>query len=152
MTQAYTSTVIAPIHLAAAIAVGAALGVLAMMSGLVWLAAAIAVVMLATGLHLSVVRCAIGPERIVAAPGMWGRGRVIATSSIADASTSDLTWPHVFGLGVRTTRRTTRLTVRPGRTLCLHLRDDEILRISIDDPVAAHRVLNLSTPTRRETS
>ena len=112
MTQAYTSTVIAPIHLAAAIVVGAALAVLTAMSGPVWLAVAVAVAVFATGLQVSVVRCAIGPERIVAAPGRYGRGRVVATSNIAEASTSDLTWPQVFGLGVRTTWRTTRLTVR----------------------------------------
>lgn len=43
MIQAYTSTVVAPIHLAAAIVVGTALVVLAAVSGPAWFAAAIGV-------------------------------------------------------------------------------------------------------------
>jgi hypothetical protein len=152
MRQAYTSTVVAPIHLAVALVVGAAPVVLTAASGPLWLAAAVGVVMLATGLWLSVVRCALGPERVVAAPGLWGRGRVVATSNIADVSTCDLSWPQVFGLGVRTRWRTTRLTVRPGPTLCLRLRDGEIMRISIDDPCAALRVLSPAVSTRKKTS
>lgn len=151
MRQAYTSTVVAPIHLAIAIVIGAVPVVIAATSGPLWLTVAIGVVMLATGIQLSVVRCAVGPERVVAAPGLWGRGRVVVTNNIAEASTRNLNWPQVFGLGVRTRWRTTRLTVSPGPTLCLQLRDGEIIRISVDDPDAALYILNGSAPIRKET-
>lgn len=150
MTQAYTSTVVAPLHLAAAIVVGAGLVVLAALSGPAWLAAAIGVLMIVVGVHMSVARCAVGSDRVIAALGVWGRGRVFPLSAIAEANASDLSWPQVFGIGVRTPRRTTRLTVRPGPTLCIRLRDGEIVRISVNDPDAALSLLNPSLPAQKE--
>ena len=65
----------------------------------------------------------------------------VAASEVVDAASTTLSWAQVFGIGVRFHRRTTRLTVRPGPTLCLTLRSGERIRISTPDPESARRLL-----------
>ena len=61
--------------------------------------------------------------QILLGQGPWGHpARSVAASEVVDATSTSLSWAQVFGIGVRFHRRTTRLTVRPGPTLCLTLR------------------------------
>ena len=145
-TRAYTSTVVAPGHLAAAVVLGAGVAAIVADVGPVWIAVGVALVVILAGVQLSVVRAAFGPERIVTGHGWWGRGQVIGAREVVSAVAADLTWPQVFGIGLTTARRTARYTVRPGPTVSLRLRDGELVRISVDDPGTALGVLARPAP------
>lgn len=144
--QAYTSTVVAPVQVGLAVLTAAGILIAAAVGGApAWPIAVIAAIMVvATGLYLSTVRLIIGADRVLIGQGLWGRARAIAASDVLDCRSTTLGWAQVFGIGVPFHQRTTRLTIRPGPTLCLTLRDGEHVRISTPDPDTAQRIL--STP------
>jgi hypothetical protein len=143
MQRAYTSTVMGPVHLAAGAAGAAAFGAGTAAAGEpAWVIVPVALAIVIASIHLSVVRLSIGAGRIVVGQGPWNRrARVIPVEAVTSAADEDLGWPQVFGLGIRFHRKTERLTVRPGPTLCLRLAGGEHLRISTQDPAAARSLL-----------
>jgi hypothetical protein len=143
MQRAYTSTVMGPVHLAAGVAGAAAFGAGTAAAGEpAWVIVPVALAIVIASIHLSVVRLSIGAGRIVVGQGPWNRrARVIPVEAVTSAADEDLGWPQVFGLGIRFHRKTERLTVRPGPTLCLQLAGGEHLRISTQDPAAARSLL-----------
>lgn len=151
--QAYTSTVVAPVQVGLAILTVGILIVLAVLGPLAWPIAVIAaMVVVATGLYLSTVRLIIGVDRVLIGYGVWGRARTIAASDVLACRSTTLGWAQVFGIGVSLHLRTARLTVRPGPTLCLTLRDGEYIRISTPDPDAAQQILAIPQSANDATS
>lgn len=145
--QAYTSTVVAPVQVGLAVLTVGILIVLALLGPLTWPIAAIAAILVvATGMYLSTVRLIVGTDRVLIGYGIWGRARAIAASDVLDCRSTTLGWAQVFGIGVPFHYRTTRLTVRPGPTLCLTLRGGEHVRVSTPDPDAAQRILTIPPP------
>jgi hypothetical protein len=147
MQRAYTSTVVGPIHLVLGVLCAGAFGVLTVSVGApLWVSALGAVAMLLVSVHLSTVRLSIGSGIITLGQGPWNtRARSIPADSVVAATDADLRWPQVFGVGVRFHRKTQRMTVRPGPTLCLQLSSGEYVRISTKNPAAARNLL----PTTR---
>lgn len=143
MQRAYTSTVMGPAHLAAGVLGAGAFGaVTAAAGGPVWVTVLGVMAIVITSIHGSTVRLSIGAGRIVVGQGPWSRrARVIPVEAVASAAGEDLGWQRVFGLGTRFHRKTERLTVRPGPTLCLQLAGGEHLRISTPDPAVACSLL-----------
>jgi hypothetical protein len=131
--------VTSPAHLAVGLVVAIAVGW--------WTAAAtrmpvaglaVAAVVAATAVLVSTVRTVVGPRTVTIGMGPCSRpARTIPAESVVSASTEQLDWPQVFGLGVPWHGRTSRHTVRPGATLLLTLASGEQLRISTRDPDAA---------------
>ena len=138
MQRAYTSTVMGPAHLAAGVLGAGAFGAAtAAAGGPVWVTVLGVMAIVITSIHVSTVRLSIGAGRIVVGQGPWSRrARVIPVDAVASAADEDRGWQQVFGLGTRFHRKTERLTVRPGPTLCLQLAGGEHLRISTPDPAA----------------
>ena len=132
-----------PAYLAAGVLGAAAFGaVTATAGGPVWVTVLGVMAIVITSIHVSTVRLSIGAGRIVVGQGPWsGRARVIPVEAVAFAADENLGWQQVFGLRTRFHRKTERLTVRPGPTLCLQLAGGERLRISTPDPVAARSLL-----------
>ena len=143
MQRAYTSTVMGPAHLAAGVLGAAAFGaVTATAGGPVWVTVPGVMAIVITSIHVSTVRLSIGAGRIAVGQGPWSRrARVIPVETLVSAAGENLGWQQVFGLGTRFRRKTQRLTVRPGPTLCLQLAGGEHLRISTPDPAAACSLL-----------
>lgn len=140
--EAYTSTVVAPVQVAIAAALAVGVAALCIVFGVAWAGAAAAVVIVVVGVHESTVRFSIGSRHIVLGQGIWSlRSRVISTDRVVQSWSTSLSWPQVFGLGVPFHTRTSRLTVRPGPTLCLVLAGGEHLRISTSDPNLARALL-----------
>jgi hypothetical protein len=142
--QAYTSTVVAPVQVIIAILLAPAVVVpVGLVGAPAWQLALVAVVIVATGVHLCAVRLTVGRDRLLLGQGPWGRpARVIAATSVWDARGVTLGWSQIFGLGMPFHWRASRLTIRPGPTLCLTLRSGEHIQISTPDPGAARRVLD----------
>lgn len=155
--QAYTSTVVAPVQLAVALVCAAGVAACCALVGVAWVGAAwvglaAGIVVAAVGLQQSTVRLSVGSHRIVLGQGPWGfRGRVISTDDVVQSWSASLSWPQVFGIGVGFHARTTRLTVRPGPTLCLVLATGEHIRVSTSDPDLARALLPPSPPPLRST-
>ncbi len=151
--QAYTSTVVAPVQVGLAVLTAAGVLIAVPVLGMAWPVAVIAaIVVVATGMYLSTVRLIVGNDRVLIGYGVWGRARAIAASDVLDCRSTTLGWAQVFGIGVAFHKRTTRLTIRPGPTLCLTLRDGEHVRISTPDPDAAQRILAIPTSDNDATS
>jgi hypothetical protein len=142
--EAYTDTVVGPAQLGLALLGAAAVvAASALLAAPPWpVAAALAVVFVAVGLHLATVRLTAGADRVLLGQGPWGRpGRWIDVADVVSCSAMAVTWPEVFGVGLPFHRLTTRMTVRPGPALHLVLRDGEHIRISTTDPDTAVRIL-----------
>ena len=150
MQRAYTSTVTGPAHLAVGVLGAAAFGAVTATAGApVWATVLGVTAIVITSIHVSMVRLSIGAGRIVVGQGPWSpRARVIPVETVASATDEDLGWQQVFGLGTRFHRKTDRLTVRPGPTLCLQLAGGEHLRISTQDPAAACGLLSAAGKER----
>ena len=146
---AATSVVNAPLQIEIAILLAAATAWFVGLTGPAWCAIAAGLVVVVTGWQMSIVRVAVGAQSVVLAQGRFGRPRVIPIACITGVEVLDLGWVQIFGFGMRTRWRTTRLTVRPGRTLCVHLTDGEVIRVSI---AAADVADVLTSSTKRETS
>jgi hypothetical protein len=144
LRRAYSSTVVAPAHIVASVAVAAAVCAATARlpaPGLVMATAGAAVIVL-TGIHLATVRLTVSPERIRIGPGPWPRpGRSIRAAAVRGAYAESLGLAQIFGIGVPFHRRTTRLTVRTGPTLVLVLASGEHIRVSTPDPAAAARLI-----------
>jgi hypothetical protein len=139
--RAYSSTVVAPGHLAACAVLAAALlscGIAFLPAGAAAATAVAAAVIVLTGLQMATVRLMAGPGYVRVSQGPWGRpGRVIPAGAVRDARVRQLSFLQIFGIGVPFRWKTTRLTVRPGATLELVLSDGECIRVSTPDPAAA---------------
>jgi phosphotransferase system glucose/maltose/N-acetylglucosamine-specific IIC component len=144
MSNAYTSTVVGPVQLVLGVLGAAAIATIGALSAAPpWITALTSLIVLITGVHLSIVRLSIGAGNVVIGQGPWNRrARVIPADVVLSATSEDLRWPQVFGVGVAFHRKTTRLTVRPGPTLSLSLQGNEHLRISTQDPDAARALLS----------
>jgi hypothetical protein len=136
--QAYTSTVVAPDHVALALLADVVL-LSVLPDARAWpLALGASIAFPALGLHLATVRLCVSTDRILLGQGPWRRpARVIDAADILECSANSLGRAQIFGVGVPFHRRTTRLTVRPGPTLCLTVRGGEYVRVSTSDPAAA---------------
>jgi hypothetical protein len=141
--QAYTSTVVAPGHVALALL--ADIVVLSILPAPAWPLVLVASIgFLALGLHSATVRLSVTPDRILLGQGPWRRpARVLDAADVLESSVSSLGRAQIFGVGMPFHRRTTRLTVRPGRTLCLTMRGGEYIRVSTPDPEAARQILSI---------
>jgi hypothetical protein len=142
--KAYTSTVVAPIH----VAIGSVLAVLVgtfvfARGGRIWLVALSVVLIAVSAVYLSTVRLGVNAEQIIVSQGPFVlSARVMDVSSVVEATRVDVGWAQVFGIGVPWHWRTSRLTVRPGPTLSLRLVGGERISISTSDPGAALRLLD----------
>jgi hypothetical protein len=146
--QAYTSTVVAPVQVGLAAGFAAALAVVAALTGRpAWpITVMVCAVLVAVGVHLGTVRLAVDGQRVLLGPSLFRRRpRVIDAASVVESHSASLGWAQVFGIGAPLTWKTTRLTIRPGPTLCLTLRDGERIRISTRDPDAAQGILRATT-------
>lgn len=144
MAQAYSSTVVAPAQIAFGVVSGAVVGgiLIVLRSGLWPVAIVVFVIVVATGIYLSTVQLTVVAGRVNIGQGRGEREpRSISANEIVERSSALLSWAQCFGIGAPSAPRTTRLSVRPGPTLCLTLRDGESIRISTPDPAAALRVL-----------
>lgn len=144
MAQAYTSTVVAPAQIAFGVVSGAVVAgiLIALRSGLWPAAIVVFVIVVATGVYLSTVTLTVVAGRVTVGQGRGEREpRSINASEIVERSSTVLGWAQCFGIGAPNATRNTRLSVRPGPTLCLTLRDGEHIRISTPDPAAALEVL-----------
>jgi hypothetical protein len=141
--RAYSSTVTSRWHLAVGLALSIAVVILMLALGSgPWLAIGAAVACIATAAFVSTVRLMVGNGRIVLGQGPLARPRrSIAVADVVSATTADLTWSQVFGLGVPRRGRATRMTVQPGPTLVLVLASREEIRISTPHPDQAVEVL-----------
>lgn len=146
--SAYTSTTVAPLQVAAGVVVAAALLVAnASVEGPTWLAIVCALLAVVSAVHVATVRLSVGSGRVVLGQGPWPtRGRVIDAGSVLAAEHLNLSRAQVFGIPMPRHRRTTRMSIRPGPTLALTLRDGEHIVISTPDPDTAIRLL----PTLQE--
>jgi hypothetical protein len=139
--RAYSSTVVAPGHLAACAVLAAALlsyGIAFLPAGAAAATAVGAAVIVLTGVQMATVRLMVDSECVRVSQGPWGRaGRVIPAGAVRDARPGQLSFLQTFGIGVPFRWKTTRLTVRPGPALELLLSDGECIRVSTPDPVTA---------------
>lgn len=145
MAQAYTSTVVAATQIALGVVSGAALAAIcvALRSGLWPFAITAFLIIVATGVYLSTVTLTVTAGNVTLGQGRGEHEpRSVNAGEISERSCAELTWAQCFGVGMPTAWRTTRLSVRPGPTLCLSLRDGELIRISTPDPAAALRALD----------
>jgi hypothetical protein len=143
-SQAYTSTVVAPDQVALALLADVVL-LYTLPDAPAWpLALVASIAFLALGLHLATVRLCVSADRILLGQGPWRRpARVIDAADVLECSVSSLGWAQIFGFGVPFRQRTTRLTVRPGPTLCLTVCGGEHVRVSTPDPAAAREILSI---------
>jgi hypothetical protein len=141
--KAYSSTVFAPVQVALGVAIAVAAAViLAVLGSPSWLIPIAVVAILAASLHVATVRLSIGDGRVLIGLGPWGlRARAFSVDDVLGAETANLGWAEVFGIGAPLHWRTTRLTVRPGPTLCLDVRGHEHIRISTANPQTARALL-----------
>lgn len=143
--RAYSSTVVAPGHLAACAVVAAAMlscGIAFLPAGAAASCGAGAAVVVLAGVQLATVRLMVSPEYVRVSQGPWGRpGRVIPAAAVRDVRAGQFTFLRTFGIGVKFHWKMTRLTVRPGPALELTLSDGECIRVSTPDPVAAALLL-----------
>lgn len=139
--RAYSSTVVAPGHLAACVVLAAALlscGIAFLPAGAAAATAAVAALIVFVGVQMATVRLMVDPGYVRVSQGPWGLpGRVIPAGLVRDARAEQLSFLQTFGIGMPFRWKTTRLTVRPGATLELVLSDGECIRISTRDPVVA---------------
>jgi hypothetical protein len=139
--RAYSSTVVAPGHIAACAILAAALlscGIAFMPVGSAVVAAAGAAAIVLAGLQMATVRLMIGPGYVRVSQGPWGRpGRVIPAGAVREARARRFSFLQAFGIGVPFHWKMTRLTVRPGPALELILSDGECIRVSTPDPATA---------------
>ncbi|MHB1596271.1 MAG: hypothetical protein ACYCU3_19095 [Streptosporangiaceae bacterium] len=139
--RAYSGTVVAPGHIAAAAVLAAVLlscGIAFLPAAAAAAAAAGAVVLVLAGVQMATVRLMAGPGYVRISQGPWGwPARVIPAAAVLEARARQLSFLQTFGIGVPFRWKTTRLTVRPGATLELVLSDGECIRVSTPDPVAA---------------
>jgi hypothetical protein len=147
--QAYTSTVVAPDQVALALLADVVL-LYTLPDAPSWpLALVTSIAFLALGLHVATVRLCVSADRILLGQGPWHHpARVIDAADVLECSVSTLGWAQIFGVGVPFHRRTTRLTVRPGPTLCLTVRGGEYVRVSTPDPDTARQILNTPADDR----
>lgn len=140
---AYTSTVFAPFQIAIAVVFAAIVAGIAELSGGPWWAAALVVLaILLTGLQVATVRLSIGNGKVLVGMGPWGlMARRFAMADVVEAEATNLGWRQIFGVGAPFRRRTTRLTIRPGPTLVMTVRGNELVRISTADPERARELL-----------
>lgn len=139
--RAYSSTVVAPGHIAASAVLAAALlscGI-AFPSAVPAATAAVgAAVIVLAGVQLATVRLMVSPGYIRVSQGPWGRpGRVIPAGAVREARARQFSFPQTFGIGAAVHWKVTRLTVRPGPALELILSDGECVRVSTPDPATA---------------
>jgi hypothetical protein len=142
MPEIYTSTVIAPAQIALGVVSGAIVAlVLELLNVGLWPLALVAFLVIAgIGVYLATVSLTVEPNRVTIGQGRAEREpRVIYLEEIVERSAARLSWPQCLGFGMPSDVPTTRLTVRPGPTLCLVLRTGELVRISTPDPAAALR-------------
>lgn len=103
-----------------------------------------AVVVLLVNLTMTSLRTTAGPDGVTVHYGVLGLPRFryrVATIERADAV--DLPLTRIGGLGVHWSPwRGTRLTIRTGPQLELHLRTGRTVTISVADPQAAAAVIN----------
>jgi hypothetical protein len=145
---AYTSTVVGyrPALLAAAMATGIAAGCLALVGRPeTWLRigslVVIAAVSVVVTVRLATVRLAVSRLGLGVGSGLSGHTRWIPLDAVGAEQSVMLTWPQVYGIGLRPARRMTRLTVRAGPALRVDLRDGEQLWISTPGAPAAAALL-----------
>jgi len=144
---AYSSTVVSPGHVIAGAAAATLLALVIPAPLVARLLPAAAVFL--TGIYVATVRIAVGAKLIVLGQGPFGRPRWgIPLPDVADAQAVSLSAAQVFGLGVPFHWRTTRMTVRPGPTLVLHLTTGDYVRISTPDPRAAVAIIRSALPPR----
>lgn len=146
ITRTYSSTITSTGHLVAAVLCAAVLDVLLLtFAGPAWwpVGGGVSVLIVAVGLYQAVVSLVVGPDVIIVGRGPWRwPGRQIPTTAVVSARTATISWPQVFGIGAAFHWRTTRLTVRPGPTLCLQLDGGEHLWISTSHPDTARALLH----------
>lgn len=144
---AYTSTVTAWPTAAGATVVALTIGAVAVLAagptaiGFAITLGAIAIFGGAAAVHLATVRLVVSAVGAGVGAGIRGRTRRIPADWIVDSAAVQFRWPQVFGLGLPVRWRTTRLTVRPGPTLALHLTSGERIWVSTPDPTAAAALL-----------
>jgi hypothetical protein len=139
--RAYSSTVVAPGHLAACAILAAALlacGIAFLPAAATAMTSAGAAIIVLAGVHMTTVRLMVDAACVRVSQGPWARaGRVVPAGAVRDARATQVSFLQAFGIGVPFRWKTTRLTVRPGPTLELILSDGECIRVSTPDPVTA---------------
>jgi hypothetical protein len=100
-----------------------------------------AVLCVIVSVHLATVRLTLSADGVGVGAGIRGHTRWISAAEIRAAEATELSWPAVFGAGLPWSWRSTRLTVRAGRTLALWLASGERVWISTTDPATAAAVL-----------
>ena len=144
--RAYSCTVTSRAHLVIGIVIAALAAAVVVALGAPLVALGTAVVCVATAVFVSTVRLVVGNGRVVLGQGPFAcPSRTIPTADVVSATAVHLSWAQVFGIGVPFHFRTTRLTVRPGPTLCLTLASGEEVRVSTRDPAQAIAVLAATT-------
>jgi hypothetical protein len=99
-------------------------------------------------LVITSLRTTAGPNGVVVRYGVFGLPRFrYPAAAIARAEAIDVPLSRLGGLGIHWSPwRGTRLTVRTGPTLQLHLVSGKDVTISADDPAAAVAVINAQAP------
>jgi hypothetical protein len=143
----YASVVVSRVHLAVAVVFAAAAAVAAAIDGQWWLGVLLAVVFLALGVHLGVVRLTVTSDSVRAGQGPWGGGREIPRAELTEAQVVELSFAQVLGARLPENRRIGRLTVRPGPTLQLVLGSGEYLWVTTADPATAARAVRPTAAT-----
>jgi hypothetical protein len=144
--RAYSSTVVAPGHIAACAVLAAVLlpcGIAFLPTAAAVAAGASAAVIVLAGVQMATVRLMASPGFIRVGQGPWGRpGRVIPAGEVREAQARQFSFLQCFGIGVPFHWKVTRLTVRPGPALELILTDGECIRVSTPNPVTAAQLIN----------
>ncbi len=111
---------------------------------------AVAVVVVGANLVVSSVRTTAGPNGVVVRFGILGVPRFrYPIADIAGAEAVDVPFSRMGGWGVHWSPwRGTRLTIRSGPQLRLHLTDGRTVTISANDPAAAASVVGHAAVSR----
>jgi hypothetical protein len=112
----------------------------------------VAVVILVSNVTVTSIRTTAGPNGVVVRYGVFGIPRFrYPAERIASAEAIDVPFSKMGGWGIHWSPwRGTRMTIRSGPTLQLHLVGGRQVAISAEDPSAAAAVVNTAThPTQQ---